>query len=209
MLVDAIILTGGRSSRLDFMPKSEFTFDASTLLDRALAAVDRARQIVVVGPEPSTPLPDGVLVAREEPPFSGPAAGVAAGLGVLAPSDAVLVLACDMPHSGLAVSPLLLALESSPDAHGVIAVDGQGRRQPLAAIYRTERLREAVDAHSRAGSLVGLPMFRLLEGMALVDIEVPRGATDDVDSWDDAFRLGIRPPDQIFTEPTFPNPTHL
>lgn len=220
MLVDAIVLSGGRSSRLDFVPKSEFTVNDATLLDRALRAAGVAQRIVVVGPEPSSPLPDGVLLTREDPPFSGPASGIAAGMDALAsnaltnsgqasseettPGDAVLVLACDMPHADSAVLPLLRALDSAPDVDGAIAIDGNLRRQPLAAVYRTGRLREALETHSRDGSLVGLPMFRLLEGMSLVEVEVPPDATADVDSWDDAVTLGAQPPDHAIRDSTHP-----
>ncbi|MEO7348810.1 MAG: NTP transferase domain-containing protein [Terrimesophilobacter sp.] len=218
MLVDAIILTGGRSSRLDSVPKSDFVVKdsecavtGSTLLDRTLRAAAGSRHIVVVGHEPTTVLPDGVLLVREEPPFSGPVAAIAAGVTALtgatdtcgaddggAPSDALLVLACDMPHIGLAVPSLLLALNGAPEVDGVIALDAANRRQPLAAVYRTKALcaaLEAVTDSSRLdGPLGGLPVFRLLDHLNLVDVEVTHDATADVDTWDDAMRLGAQPP---------------
>ena len=85
MEFDAIILAGGRSSRLGGVPKSGLIFDGATLLERSLRAADAAGRIVVVGPDPGD-LPDGVLSCREDPPFAGPAAAIAAGLGALAAS---------------------------------------------------------------------------------------------------------------------------
>ncbi len=228
MLLDAIILTGGRSSRLDSIPKSEFVVDDATLLERTLRAARDARRIVIVGNEPATALPDGIALVREEPPFSGPVSAIAAGTSALfsstatcavsnndgagandrgvAADDAILVLACDMPQIRPAVPSLVRALAENPHADGVLAVDAENRRQPLAAIYRTRALLDALDAAAGAtvaagttangNRLAGVPMFRLLDHMTLVDVSVPPGATADVDTWDDATRLGAQPPRQ-------------
>ena len=105
MEFDAIILAGGRSSRLGGVPKSGLVYDGATLLERSLRAAGAAGRTVVVGPDPGG-LPGGVLTCREEPPFAGPAAAIAAGLAALAADHAsrhaaaapyTLVLACDMP----------------------------------------------------------------------------------------------------------------
>lgn len=234
MPIDAIILTGGRSSRLDFVPKSEFVVDSVTLVERSLSAADPARRTVIVGRAPEMVLPAGVRVVREEPPFGGPVSGIAAGVTALFPStasattseesatadDAVLILACDMPHIGSAVPSLVRSFNENPHADGVLAVDSENRRQPLAAIYRALALVAALKAAAggasrRAGGrasavategtdpFAGLPMFLLLDHMTLVDVPVPDDATADVDTWDDAARLGAHPPlDHIakFTE---------
>lgn len=199
MPIDAIVLAGGRSSRLDSAPKAQFTIDGVTLLERTLAAVGGARRIVVVGPEPERGLPDAVLHTRETPPFSGPVAGIAAGLDALdrasaTRSDATVVLACDMPHVGLAVPAILAALAAHPDSDGVIAVDSDGREQPLAAGYRTEAITRAVERRRVDGLLDSTPVFRLIEELVLLPLEVPAGATSDVDSWADAARLDAQPP---------------
>ncbi|GAB3038831.1 NTP transferase domain-containing protein [Parafrigoribacterium mesophilum] len=216
MLVDALILAGGRSSRLDGVPKAQLRFREHTLLDQTIAAVVAAmRNIVVVGDVTGAPLPTGVLVTREEPPFSGPAAGIAAGLTALAsadpiPSDYTLVLACDMPGIDAAIVRLLTALEAQP-ADGVLAVDGRHRVQPLAAAYRTSRLTAAAEAKRAAGILEGLSMFQLIAGLAPIEVAVPEGATDDVDTWADAGRLGVALPpghaQPATTHPTQNQPT--
>lgn len=125
MEFDAIILAGGRSSRLGGVPKAGLIYGGTTLLERSLHATGAAARTVVVGPDPGN-LPDGVLSCREEPPYAGPAAAIAAGLGALAVSRAgrhgavappppfVLVLACDMPQSAAAVRVLFDALAGAP-----------------------------------------------------------------------------------------------
>ncbi|HRP98959.1 MAG TPA: NTP transferase domain-containing protein [Terrimesophilobacter sp.] len=197
MVVDAVVLAGGRSRRLGGTDKARLQRDGVSLLARTLTAARHARQIVVVGPEPAEPLPDGVLLAREQPPFGGPAAAIAAGLRRLREhvpaADAVLVLACDMPHIGRAVPLLLAALASDSGtgirADGIVVVDGDGRRQPLASIYRAAPLTAAIAAH--ADQLDGLAVQRLVADLELTPITVPGGATADVDTWEDAAALGV------------------
>ncbi len=222
MLVDVLILAGGRSSRLDGVPKAQLRVKNRTLLEQTLAAVTAqpmtgparsaptmtgypatvhpvsVRRVVVVGDVSSAPLPPGVIVTREHPAYSGPAAAIAAGLAALAAAeptvgDYALVLACDMPDVAAAVAPLLGALVAQP-GDGVIAVDARHRLQPLAAVYRTSRLTAAAEAKRAAGILEGLSTFQLIAGLALTEVTVPPGATDDVDTWADAERFGVARP---------------
>jgi molybdopterin-guanine dinucleotide biosynthesis protein A len=198
VLFDALVLEGGRSSRLGGVPKAGLVFQGRTLLERTVSAVGPARTIVVVGPTPPVPLPTAVLLAREEPPFAGPAAAVAAGLVALARhADRVaphtLVLACDMPAAPDVVERLLGAVAACAEAaDGFIIVDADGMEQPLAAIYATTALTAAASTHCAAGGLRGLSVRRLIGGLSLVPVHVSGGETDDVDTWEDARRLGVR-----------------
>lgn len=200
MLFDAIVLAGGRSSRLDGVPKAEFTGAGLTLRERSFAAVRDARVMVVVGDLPTGRIPAAARLARESPPFGGPAAAIAAGMAALADRaiDAngfTIVLACDMPGVAAAVQALLAAFPVSPEVDGLIAVDG-GRRQPLVAVYRNSALRDAIAAHNSADGLTGLPVFRLIDGLSLTPIVVPAGSTADVDTWADAAHFGLTAPKQ-------------
>ncbi len=200
MLIDALVLAGGRSSRLDSVPKALLGYREHTLLENTVAAVAGLRSTVVVGDVTEQVLPDGVLTAREEPAFSGPAAAIGAGLDRLdsahpQPSDATVVLACDLPEIGAAVPLLLDRLEQDTlRGDGLIAVDSAHRLQPLLAVYRTEALRAAVAAQRENGSLEGLAVFQLLRTLDLHEVTVPDDAAADVDTWSDAARWGITRP---------------
>jgi molybdopterin-guanine dinucleotide biosynthesis protein A len=189
---DAIILAGGRSSRLGGSPKSALLFDGATLLERSLASSAGARHTVVVGPD-TAGLPGGVLTTREDPPFAGPAAAIAAGLATLrteSPADMVLVLACDMPRVDVAVRALVDALPGA-GADGVMATSPDGRRQPLAGFYSTAALERAVEDAAARDALVHGSVFALLASLDVQAVVVPAGSTDDVDTWDDAAALGV------------------
>jgi molybdopterin-guanine dinucleotide biosynthesis protein A len=194
---DAVILAGGRSSRLGGVPKQGLTYDGDTLLRRSAAVAGDARAAVVVGPS-AAELPEGLLSCREEPVFGGPAAAIGAGLARLAAVGGdrppfTLVLACDMPHVELAVAELRKVLGSAragqPD--GYVAVSEDGRRQPLVAFYSTTALQNAVDVLAAGGGLTNASVTALLASLDVQLVAVPAGSTADVDTWDDAAALGV------------------
>lgn len=182
MIVDALILAGGRSSRLGGSAKRDLEVDGVSLLAHTVAAVRAvgAAHVVVVGDEGM----DGVVTTREDPPFTGPVAAIARGLRALpSTSSAVFVLACDMPGISAAL-PILVA---SFSGDGVVAVD-RGRRQQLAFLADTVALRRAVEG---LPTVVDTPVRALLDRLDLGEVVVPDGATDDIDTWEDAARFGI------------------
>ncbi|WP_269045525.1 molybdenum cofactor guanylyltransferase [Paenarthrobacter sp. Z7-10] len=213
----AVILAGGRSSRLGGVPKAALIADGDTLLGSTVAAARAAvggGSVVVVGPplELSGMLRGvpQVVIVGEDPPFSGPASGLAAGLdaipaGAAVPSGQraegapdssaggglILVLACDMPLVRTAVTALLgWAAETRRDGDGCLAVDN-GREQPLVALYRRSRLLRAVEKARGQGVLDNGSVFRLIASLDITRLNVPPGCTADVDTWADAQALGV------------------
>ncbi|MBE0010782.1 molybdopterin-guanine dinucleotide biosynthesis protein [Arthrobacter sp. AET 35A] len=196
-MFNAVVLSGGRSSRLGGTPKARLELDGRSLLDLTCLAVADARRVVVVGPEePPLAAPPGAHGAhtrefvRESPPFGGPAAALAAAVDHLGDDDTpwLLVLACDMPRVDQAI-PALLAAAADDDSSSM-AHDG-GRDQPLAALYRMDSLRDAVAAVHRGGGAQNLSMKALLARVQWRAIDVPPGSTADVDTWADAQSLGV------------------
>ncbi|MCC9178444.1 molybdenum cofactor guanylyltransferase [Arthrobacter sp. zg-Y750] len=194
---DAVILAGGRSSRLGGSPKALLRTGGRTLLETTLDAVAGARRVAVVGPGSLLPLLEDAsretVLVREEPEFGGPAAAVAAGLEALpASGDWTLVLACDMPRIASAAGVLLDAA-GSDDSDGdstLLALDADGRSQPLAGLYRTADLRQAVLGHA-PGGLTNMSMKALLARVQWRGVDVPPMSTADVDTWADARILGV------------------
>ncbi|GAA3514976.1 hypothetical protein GCM10022234_07420 [Aeromicrobium panaciterrae] len=170
---DAIVLAGGRGSRLGGVDKALLELDGTTLLARTLAAVADASQVIVVG-DVEAP---GAVVVQEEPRFAGPAAAVGAGLAEVT-SPYVLLVGVDQPYVAEAIPTLVDRFVGD----GVIAVDADGRRQHLISLLDAEALRRAVAAR---GSLTNLSLRALLTPLDLVEVAVPRRSTLDIDTWHD------------------------
>lgn len=208
-VVDAVVLAGGRARRLGGIDKALLPAGGSTLLAGALAAVADARRRVVVGPVRQGFPPDVVWV-REAPPHGGPVAALAVGLEALLASGTsaplVVVLATDLPSAPAAVAALRAPIggtgaavtddAGSDDARsdavrshdpgqsdGWVAVDPDGYRQPLLAVYRTASLARALGTlRARRGTVAGAAVRDLLSGLRLVEVPLPAALTADVDT---------------------------
>lgn len=188
----ALILAGGRASRLDGVAKPLLDIDGTTLLDRAVTAVAWCEPIVLVGP--SAPVRADVVWTREDPPFGGPVAAIAAGLTHI-DADEVYLLAADTPRAEEAVS--LLRAANDGDADGVCLADASGRAQWLIGRYRTEALRTSLATIAESGR--DASVRSLIADLRIT--AVPAGeVANDVDTWDDLERArAYRPTGQ---EPT-------
>lgn len=170
---DALVLAGGRGRRLGGADKAQVVVGGVRLLDRVLAAAAGAQRIVVVGPP--RPVPAPVLWTREEPPWGGPAAGLAAGLE-LVQAPVVVVLAVDLVNADRPRVERLL--EILGDADGAAYRDAAGRLQPLFAAYRTAALARAL----RSVDVHGAAVATVIAGLALTTV-VDDDACADLDTW--------------------------
>jgi molybdopterin-guanine dinucleotide biosynthesis protein A len=180
----AVILTGGSGRRLGGADKAALELDGRRLLDRAVAAVDGAAEVVVVGPESETE--HAVRFVQESPAGGGPLAGLAAGVAALeGEHDRVVVLAVDMPqvHAGT-VTRLLEATEGVDAAW---LTDDSGRRQ-LAGALRPSVVPSPAEAHAA-------PMRTLMLRENSRDVPALGEEAADVDTWDDLARLRREPPE--------------
>jgi len=205
---DAIIVAGGRATRLGGIDKTALVWNGRRLLDGVLAAAAGAGRICVVGSEAD--LPATVLRTVEQPRWGGPAAAIVAGLETLstatdtatdadANADAVwvVVLAADLVRADEAVAVLLAELErhaaspgtgSIPHIDGLISVDPGGRRQPLLAVYRRSALTSSAAAHPTAANM---SVSGLIDGLALRELHLSDALSEDIDTPADAARHGI------------------
>ena len=174
----AIILAGGRATRLDGADKASVIVAGATLIDHVYAAVRGCAPIVAVGPD-SISRP-GIRVVREDPPFGGPVAAISAALAALDGTDAAetWLLACDLPRAEELVARLGgVVIPDGADA--VIAVDRVGREQWLAGRYRLDPLRRAV---ALLPEIAGASMRSLLAPLILHTVD-DAGAALDLDTW--------------------------
>ena len=69
-----------------------------------------------------------------------------------------------------------------------------GHLQPLAGLYRTGALTEAIAAAAGTGGLQNLAMRTLLARVQWKDVAVPAHSTADIDTWEDASRWSVAAP---------------
>ncbi|MBL3686491.1 hypothetical protein D3248_05930 [Leucobacter zeae] len=184
--LDAIVLAGGRGSRLGGVDKAAVELGGARLVDRAVAAARAAgaAHVVVVGPESARAI--GTTVVREDPPFAGPLAALAAALPVVE-APRLLLLSCDLVDPALACRALLEAdAVGRGEWDGRILVDPAGRMQWLAGLYRTEALRSGIAGC--AGGVRDAPLRRLFVGLDLLAVAAPESATADIDDPEDLAR---------------------
>jgi len=149
---DAIILAGGRATRMGGADKPGLVVGGQTLLGWVLSAAAGAGRVVLVGPpRPGHPeqdqlgRPPGPLVScvQEEPAGAGPAPALRRGLDQVTAPVAVL-LAADLPFLRAAhLDWLLAALAGQPGRAGVVLADDGGQPQWLTSCWRMAVLRGA------------------------------------------------------------------
>lgn len=193
--LSAIVLAGGRASRLGGLSKAELRLDGVPLLDRALAATSAAGAAITVVVGPARLARAGAVAVQEDPPHSGPVAGIAAGLAETdrraIAAEWVLVLPCDLPRANEATALLIAALNRTASAQdgaqhdGAHLVDRDGRAQWLTGVYRRRAL---TDALMRLGDPRGASMRALVGPLRVVPVPDPCESGADVDTWADVER---------------------
>jgi molybdopterin-guanine dinucleotide biosynthesis protein A len=177
-MFDAVVLAGGAARRLAGADKPGLEVGGLSLLERVLAAVAGAGELIVVGPPRVTTRP--VRWVREEPPGGGPVAAIAAAVPALR-ADRTVLLAADLPHVAPAVPALLRALDTEPGAGAACLIGSDGRVNYLAAAWRTQALRIALAAVGRTD---GVPVRRLLDLTGMIEVPDPAGWGLDCDTWE-------------------------
>ncbi|TCW23918.1 NTP transferase domain-containing protein [Dietzia cinnamea] len=192
--VGAIVLAGGRASRLGGVDKARVTVAGRPMIESVVgAARDVAGPVITVGPGGDT---------REDPPHSGPVAAIAAGLaGLPGAVELVVVVACDLPDLDAATLRALLAALRRPTAsttgagevsasRAALAVDAAGRDQYLLAAWDRRALAARLAALEASGGVGGRAVRALYDDDEEV-VRVPVGdPARDVDTWADLAGRG-------------------
>lgn len=156
----ALVLAGGKASRLGGADKPGIEVGGRTLLTAVATAAAKAgaRHLVIVGPsrpELAGTLPGAPRVefTTERPPGAGPVPALRAGVERVS-AEWLLLLAADLPFlRDSHVRELVEAARQS--GTGALLVDDHGRPQWLVSCWRTGALRAALAAYA-GGSLGGL-----------------------------------------------------
>jgi molybdopterin-guanine dinucleotide biosynthesis protein A len=151
---DAVVLAGGRGTRLGGADKPGLVVGQRTLLGSVVWAVTEAgaSRVVVVGPQrPASGSPgargaEQVRYTREDPPGGGPVPALRRGLAEVSAPDVVL-LAADLPFLRPVHVTRLLAALAGPAARGAALLDASGQPQWLASGWPAAVLRAALEGY--------------------------------------------------------------
>ena len=138
--VSALILAGGRATRLGGVDKRELVVEGRTIFERQCEVLaPRVAEILVSSPRAVA----GYRTVADAVPGAGPLAGIAAGLDAAA-TPWLLVIAGDMPYvSGALVELLLARAGDGVDAVGIRIGD---LPEPLLCLLRASAARPVIAA---------------------------------------------------------------
>lgn len=140
MNVGAIILCGGRSSRMN-VDKALLPYGNETMLERVVRIVSSIvdpRHIVVVAAANQQLPAMKTIVVRDRVEHQGPLQALAGGFAALPPdTEAVFITGCDTPLLNPAVIESLF--QQLGDSDAVVPQDAE-RLYPLCGVYRTNIL---------------------------------------------------------------------
>lgn len=182
-----VVLAGGRGTRLGGAHKPQLVVAGRSLLDHLLDGIPATVAVIVVGP----PQPAGrpVRFCREDPPYGGPVAALAAAVPLVESSSLGLV-AADMPSAGEPLGDLLVRWSGE---EALVPVDQVGRRQPLCSVFDTAAIRRAL---ATLGPPAGRSMRDLVALLSVTEVVLgPRQSAQlvDVDEPADLDSVVVRP----------------
>lgn len=168
-----VILTGGTSKRFG-SDKAEAKINGKSLLEILATDLD---ELIIVGPTTSLK----AIYVREEPIGGGPVSAIGAAMTVV-DTELVAIFATDMPFA----PKILEKLEQSLVDDAALPVDSEGVVQPLAALYKSDKLRSALIA---LGNLENRSLKELVAHLRIN--QVPLAETEfllDIDTQEDLLK---------------------
>ncbi|WP_455680033.1 DUF6457 domain-containing protein [Streptomyces celluloflavus] len=172
-----------------------------------MAPHDAAASSGPAAPGPAVPgrvVSPGSAVSPGPAAFPGPAASRSGDAATSRSGDAAPFRDAAAPRHGEVPPHTAPPRDAAVPREGAVLRDGEGRDQPLVAVYRVEPLRrELARLRAAHGTLAGLPLRALLAGLALVRVEdATATASFDCDTWADigAARARIREHGNVLDE---------
>ncbi|HEY2921987.1 MAG TPA: NTP transferase domain-containing protein [Candidatus Binatia bacterium] len=202
--ISAIILAGGRSSRMG-RPKALLPFGEQPLIAHIVRFLKElfADIVIVIAPDQQLP-PLPVTLVRDEVAYQGPVSGIYHGLKA-AGSDVSFVGSCDMPFLNLS---LVSYLCSQIGDHDVVVPYWEGRFQPLLAIYR-KSVAPYLQAQLQKGELRPIFLFDKVrtrkvdeeeirridpEGLSFLNMNSPADYQAALERWQDSRGISTAVP---------------
>lgn len=148
MVVDALVLAGGRARRFGGVVKPLIDVGGRTILERQLDVLrPRARRVWLSTNDPRPFSAFGLPTVADTSPGAGPLAGIAAALRAT-DADWLIVVAGDMPRLS---GPVIDVLKSAAGAGlGLVIPDLEPGLEPLHAMYHRSAA-DVIDARLAAG----------------------------------------------------------
>jgi len=158
--VTALILAGGKATRLGGVDKRQLVIDGRTIFERQLEALAPCVADIIVSSRRAVP---GHRTVLDDVADLGPLGGIAAGLAAAA-TPWLFVLAGDMPNVSRALVELVLS--HATDGVDAVGIRIAGRAEPLCSALRVAAWRPIVAArlaarHLRASSLLTEEAMRI------------------------------------------------
>lgn len=148
MKVSAVLLAGGKGSRMNFQNKALLSLKGQNFLEILLSELEGvADEILISQQKVKAKGAEGFSVVHDNYPHCGPLSGIEAGLACCK-NEILLVAACDMPMLKKEMFAVLLPYIEHYDA--VIPIIN-GKTEPLAAIYQ-KKIRKKVSVQLQQGS---------------------------------------------------------
>lgn len=144
----AVILAGGKSSRMNRKNKALMPFNNKTIIEKVIETVSMFDEIIIVANEPELYEKFGYKVISDIYKDKGPLGGIHAGL-IHASHDKVLIVACDMPNISIEITQKMYNYKGEYDA--LLSFDGD-ELHPLFSIYDKTCLSE-IESHIKTDKL--------------------------------------------------------
>lgn len=190
-----IVVAGGASQRMGGTDKALLQVDGRSYLQHVISeAAPHCVETVIVGPRRDLDPGNAVNWTVEDPPGSGPLAGLAAGFAALrSQATHCAVLSCDAPFAGRTLPRLLAHLislrEKGKPCDAVLAQDGAGYPQPLIAVYDRPAADYALKRLHADNRIENSPLRLLRQSLRTAALEISDLESLDVDTTADRDTL--------------------
>lgn len=169
-----VILAGGQSRRMG-ENKAAMMFGDEPLLTRVARRLSPAvDDLLVIGPQSLASLAPHARVVEDALPAIGPLGGLYTALSATTGAR-IFLIACDMPFVSLSLVRAMLAFAVTHCDVDVVALEANGRAQPLHAVYA----RKCLPAVERALNENDHSLHALLAQLAVVAIDVETVRCED------------------------------